>query len=156
MQGDLVLISSQNAAKVNSDGSYQMLGGYNGTTGKITDLNVAANIVYLGLGSQGMALYSYHSTNISLSYTKTSLFSYKDTQQSSNFSVDEFGIDYTSGSLFVLDYTEGLLEVPLAHLQDFNKIYSPSARLLVSGCSNIVVLPLSIFVTCPELIEIDR
>jgi hypothetical protein len=49
-----------------------------------------------------------------------------------------------------------MLEIPLNQLKEMNEIYSPRARLLVSGCSNLVVLPLSLYVTCPELIEIDR
>lgn len=41
-------------------------------------------------------------------------------------------------------------------MQEETEIESPNARLLVSGCNNIIVLAYSIFVTCPELIEIER
>lgn len=60
------------------------------------------------------------------------------------------------GIIYILDYSEGLLEVSLSELKSLTEIYSASARLLMSRCENLVLLSLSIFVTCPELVQIDR
>jgi hypothetical protein len=102
--------------RVLEEGSYDRVSTYNGTVNDISDFKVINSTVYLGLSSKGIEVYNYIASNNSLVFTKKATFGFKSRFEEASFSVDELDIDASTRSLYILDYIEGLLEVPLAHL----------------------------------------
>jgi hypothetical protein len=97
-------VSNNYVAQVSSDGSSKILQGYNGTSGSITNAKAANNTLYLGLGEQGLATYNYDPSQETLTLVRTSVFYFKQRLDTVYFTVDEFAIDLTGGSLYILDY----------------------------------------------------
>jgi N-acetylneuraminic acid mutarotase len=116
VQGHLLIVSSKLAVRVLEEGSYDRVSTYNGTVNDISDFKVINSTVYLGLSSKGIEVYNYIASNNSLVFTKKATFGFKSRFEEASFSVDELDIDASTRSLYILDYIEGLLEVPLAHL----------------------------------------
>lgn len=65
-------------------------------------------------------------------------------------------IDPTARLAFVLDREEGVISASLDKIAAGGLVKAHEFRVLMGGCENMAVAAFSIYLTCPELVKLNR
>jgi hypothetical protein len=73
-----------------------------------------------------------------------------------SFDANRIHVEPATRLVFVLDHEDGVISVSLDKVLEGGLIKAHEFRVLMGGCENMAVSSFSVYLTCPELVKLNR